>query len=257
MEVTTLRYLEDKNFLKKLDNVTNKFYWIKIEVLDSDELPIRSIEGRVQPGSTINIDGSSSVRRTCNIVFVAENEENDLTNVDNLLSIKRKIRIYEGIRNDVNPAAYGKIIWFKLGIFVITQPTISHDASGCMISLSCKDKMCLLNGECAGGLPTSITFHEYDQIIGIREINEDPLLLPFNELNDYTVYKYGDTYQTWDKIKRFSTITKDRADELVGTRTQVPQFIYDIIQTLGTFLSANKNTPFYYLWAFSAFVLIK
>jgi hypothetical protein len=30
----------------------------------------------------------------------------------------------------------------------------------------------------------------------------------------------------------------------------------DIIQTLGTFLSANKKTPFYYLWAFSAFVLI-
>ena len=30
----------------------------------------------------------------------------------------------------------------------------------------------------------------------------------------------------------------------------------DIIQTLGTFLSANKNTPFYYLWAFSATVLI-
>lgn len=30
----------------------------------------------------------------------------------------------------------------------------------------------------------------------------------------------------------------------------------DIIQTLGTFLSANKKTPFYYLWAFSVIVLI-
>ena len=29
----------------------------------------------------------------------------------------------------------------------------------------------------------------------------------------------------------------------------------DIIQTLGTFLSANKKTPFYYLWAFSVLVL--
>ena len=29
----------------------------------------------------------------------------------------------------------------------------------------------------------------------------------------------------------------------------------DIIQTLGTFLSANKKTPFYYLWAFSVIVL--
>ena len=30
----------------------------------------------------------------------------------------------------------------------------------------------------------------------------------------------------------------------------------DIIQTLGTFLSANKKTPFIYLWAFSSIVLI-
>ncbi len=30
----------------------------------------------------------------------------------------------------------------------------------------------------------------------------------------------------------------------------------DIIQTLGTFLSANKKTPFYYLWAFSVLVLV-
>lgn len=30
----------------------------------------------------------------------------------------------------------------------------------------------------------------------------------------------------------------------------------DIIQTLGTFLTANKKTPFYYLWAFSVIVLV-
>ncbi len=30
----------------------------------------------------------------------------------------------------------------------------------------------------------------------------------------------------------------------------------DIIQTLGTFLSANKKTPFYYLWAFATIVLV-
>ena len=30
----------------------------------------------------------------------------------------------------------------------------------------------------------------------------------------------------------------------------------DIIQTLGTFLSANKKTPFIYLWIFSAVIMI-
>ena len=84
----TLSYLKDKDFLKALDNYNNRHYWVKIEVLNSNEIPIQSIEGRVQPGSSINISGSSSVRRTCNINFIAEEKDNDLTNIDNLLSAK-------------------------------------------------------------------------------------------------------------------------------------------------------------------------
>ena len=42
-----------------------------------------------------------------------------------------------------------------------------------MISLSCKDKMCLLNGECAGGLPTSITFHEYAHAFAADKLGDD------------------------------------------------------------------------------------
>jgi len=34
--------------------------------------------------------------------------------------------------------------------------------------------MCLLNGECGGNLPTSVTFHAYDQIIGEQKCDEDP-----------------------------------------------------------------------------------
>ena len=75
--MAALSFLKDKDFLRALDNSNNKFYWVKIEVLDSDEYPIQSIEGRVQPGSSISIDGSSAVRRTCNISFVAEEPEND------------------------------------------------------------------------------------------------------------------------------------------------------------------------------------
>ena len=230
-ELSALSLWKDRDFLKELDNVINKFYWVKIDVLDDNELPMKSIEGRVQPGSTINIDGSSSVRRTCNISFVADEDENDLTNIDNLFSIKRKIRIYEGIKNSINKN-YDDIIWFKLGIFVIVQPSISHSASGCIINLSCKDKMCLLNGECAGGLPTSITFHEYDQIIGSRELTQEPKYLSYNELNNYTVYIYNNTYWTWDPVKSFTEIDYRTANDLIGSRTQVPQRFYDIIQTL-------------------------
>ena len=83
--MNNLSYLKDKDFLRKLDNNNNKFYQVKIEVLDAEERPISAIQGKVQSGSSINIDGNSSVRRTCNITFIAEDAENNLTNVDNLL----------------------------------------------------------------------------------------------------------------------------------------------------------------------------
>lgn len=226
MEV--LSYLKDKDFLRALDNYNNRFFWVRIEVLNSNEIPIKNIEGRVQSGSTINLNGDSSVRRTCNISMVADEEENDLTDVENLLSANKRIKIYEGFRNDVNDY-YDKVIWFPLGVFVIVQPSISHNAGGCLIQLSCKDKMCLLNGECAGGLPTSITFHEYDQIIGLKECTIDPRTDSNNEPNNYTVYHYEGTYYTW--TSEYGWVEAEDASS-VGERVSVPQLFYDIIQTL-------------------------
>ena len=227
--MSALSYLKDKDFLRALDNVKNRFYWAKIEVLDAEERPMQSIEGRVQPGSVINLDGSSAVRRTCNISFIAEDIDNDLTNVENLLSVNKKIKIYEGIRNDIDDY-YDDIVWFPLGVFVIVQPSISSTGSnGCIITLSCKDKMCLLNGECAGGLPTSVTFHEYDQIIGLRNVTTDPRTDSSLTPNDYTIYEYGGNYYSWTKEYGW----KQELDaSAVGTRVQIPQKFYDIIQTL-------------------------
>lgn len=156
-------YVTNADFLTALNNDRNKVIYVKITVLDAAEQPLRDIEGRVSTGS-ISVNGSSAVRRTCNITFVAEEADNNLTDIDNLLSINKKIRILVGLQNNVD-SRYSDIIWFPQGIFVICQPSISHTTSGVTISLSCKDKMCLLNGECGGNLPTSITFHEYDQTL--------------------------------------------------------------------------------------------
>ena len=163
MSSNNLGYLKDSNFLRRLDLENLKKYFVKIIILSMDERPIKSIEGRVTTGS-INIDGSSAMRRTCNLTFLAEpGERNDLTNVGNLLSINKKIKIQVGIENLID-SNYDDIIWFNQGIFVITQPTIIHSTQGVSITLSGKDKMCLLNGECGGGLPASVIFDSYDQI---------------------------------------------------------------------------------------------
>lgn len=218
--------LDYSNFLKKLDSVRTKSFWVKIQVLTKEEIPIRSIEGRVLSGS-VTIAGSSSLRRTCTLSYSALESENDLTDVDNLLSLNKKVDVRIGIKNDIDDR-YDDVIWFPLGIFVIHQASISHNTSDCTISLTCQDKMCLLNGECGGSLPASITFHEYDQIIGERICTTRPELLPEEEINNYTIYSYNGTYKSWTKEGGWVDANKD----LIGTVAQVPQRVYDIIQTL-------------------------
>lgn len=236
-----LGFLKDTIFLRELDNEANKFYWVKITVLNQNEGPVQSIEGRVLPGSVISVDGNSSVRRTCNITFLAEEANNDLTNIDNLLSINKKIEILVGIENHINPI-YEDIIWFPQGVYVIVQPTITNNLNGCTIQLTCKDKMCLLNGECAGNLPTSITFHEYKQIIGFKDCRtQDPAEIIKNP-NSYIVYKYEKV--VWDErqqkfigipiYKRWAEIRgwyESSADD-IGKEESIPQKFYDIIRTL-------------------------
>ena len=156
-------YLKDKIFLKEIDKMILKEQYIKITALDMEEKPIKEIQGRVTGGS-INIDGKSAVRRTCNLSMVANDDDNNLTDIDNLFSINKKIKVEIGILNTTKYYKNYNIIWFPSGIYVIINPSISHNTSGVNISLQLKDKMCLLNGECGGLLPAPTVFHEYETI---------------------------------------------------------------------------------------------
>ena len=127
-------YVTNADFLTALNNDRNKVIYVKITVLDTAERPLRDIEGRVSTGS-ISVNGSSAVRRTCNITFMAEEADNNLTDIDNLLSMNKKIRVLVGLQNNVD-SRYSDIIWFPQGVFVICQPSISHTTSGVTISLS-------------------------------------------------------------------------------------------------------------------------
>ena len=239
-----LNYLKDSSFLLKLDNEFNKTYYVKINVLDFEEAPIESIEGKVLPGSTITIDGNSSVRRTCSITFLAEDTNNDLTDIDNLLSVNKKIEILVGIENNIDRTHYEDIIWFPQGIYVIIQPSISQSINGCMITLNCKDKMCLLNGERGGNLPTSITFHSVDQVIGSMQLNsEEELydLIQREKVNNYTVYIYYEDQEQEEgeqiEITRYKMQSREGgvvevSEDMIGKTKSIPNKIYDIIQTL-------------------------
>lgn len=156
-------YLKDSSFLKLVDRMRVKEQYIKITVLDFQENPIEEIQGRVTGGS-LNLDGNSSIRRTCNLSMITDNYSNDLASVNSLLSINKKINLETGFLNTTDFYKDYDIIWFPLGVYVIINPSISHSENGINISLQLKDKMCLLNGECGGVLPSSVTFNEYETI---------------------------------------------------------------------------------------------
>ena len=62
--------LNDKEFLKKLDNTKEKRTYIRIISLDNKNNPLEMLEGRATGGS-VNLDGASAVRRSCSLSLIA------------------------------------------------------------------------------------------------------------------------------------------------------------------------------------------
>ena len=182
----TENFLQDRVFLQQLDSLRIKEQFVKLTVLSWAEEPIAEIQGKAISGS-LNLDGSSSVRRTASFTMFAEEKDNDLSHIDQDLSINRKVKLEIGFTNTVPTymydtiddkkrithhfvdykEKYGDIVWFPLGIYVIFDPSISHQVSqGATISLTLKDKMCLLNGDAGGVIPASVTFSEREDSNG-------------------------------------------------------------------------------------------
>ena len=130
-------------------------HYVKITLLDLNDQPIQNknkenieISGIVKSGN-ISLNGDSAVRRTANLSLVANESINKVTEVENLISINKRIRLSVGIQ-DASFAEEQEIHWYDLGIFQITNAPCSYNNQGINISLSLKDKMCLVNGECGG-----------------------------------------------------------------------------------------------------------
>ena len=154
-------YLNDKKFLKELQELKVKEQFLKVELLDfMTERTIQEIQGKCISGN-LSIDGNSSVRRTCSFSLITDIDTYDITNIDNLISLNKKFKLSIGYTNTFSEyKEYGETIWFPLGVYVIVTASINNSLSGSTISISAKDKMCLLNGEVGGTLSASVNLHE-------------------------------------------------------------------------------------------------
>lgn len=157
-------YLKDTEFLRKLDKMKIRTQFAKIILLDFAEKPIKEIQGTITNG-TLNINGASACRRTINLTMLAKPENSSLTDLNNDIAINKKIRVEVGLRNPFKTyEKYGDIIWFKCGLFVISTASLSRATSGWSISLTAKDKMCLLDGSVGGMITATTNFHEIETL---------------------------------------------------------------------------------------------
>lgn len=150
--------LLDFNFLYELDCNKNRIIFARITALTTNNYPIEKIEGVVTAGS-ITLDGGSAVRRVCNLTLTTGN-----LNINNIYwSLTTRVQIEIGLQNNITTynnnnknelidytKIYPDIIWFPQGIYILTDFKTQAQVNNYTITLSGKDKMCLLNGDIGG-----------------------------------------------------------------------------------------------------------
>ena len=171
-----LRYLKDSAFLQDFIGQYISEHYVRVTVLDQHERPVQSVQSKVMSGN-LNLDGKSAVRRTCNLTMFVEERTLDLTDVRHLFSINKKVQLEVGLLNITSYYKEHDILWFLLGTFVITNPSISHSGGGVTLSLSLKDKMAMLNGDCGGVIPASTVFHLYDTLEDGQYVTKRPTIV--------------------------------------------------------------------------------
>ena len=147
------KYSQDINFLKKICSQKNQKIYCQIFSLDEYDNIIKNLTGIIQNGS-INLDGSSAIRRTCSLTILLQN----LKQINYILNLNTKIKIEIGLENFTNKYLDNKIIWFPMGIYYLINFTIDNTAQGIILNLSAKDKMIKLTGDLGGTFNSTIEF---------------------------------------------------------------------------------------------------
>ena len=200
MIVVNYNYLTDKKFLFNLHSQKSRTVYAKITALNMEEYPIGEIQGIIKDGS-LNLDGASSVRRTCSLTLVVP----EIKYTDYHWGFNTKFFLEIGLLNEIN-SKYPSIIWIPQGVFLVSTFSQSLSANSYTINISGKDKMCLLNGEQGGTIHDLevdfSTIEEYDKVnnitvkrkLTLREIiynllldygHEKPENIIINDLDEY------------------------------------------------------------------------
>lgn len=174
-------FLTDRSFLLKVNQHRVKQYHCAILCLDFEtEKPLARLEGKVVSGS-LNIAANAATRRTATLSLIFDKTTYNITDINNLIAIDKKISLSLGISNPFYHTdeyhKYGDILWFKQGIFMITKASSNIGTNALSVSVSLNDKMALLDGTCGGTIPASVSFHDKEIVEANGDITiEYPLI---------------------------------------------------------------------------------
>lgn len=209
-------YLQDRVFLKKLMENRSRTIYVRVTTLDMDLNITDRIIGRPTEGS-INVDGASAVRRSCNLTFVTDRI--DIS--DHNWALNTRVKLEIGMANTTSDYLDVDIAWFPQGIYVITQFSMAIGTNSSTISISGQDKMCLLSGEVSGLLPSEIDFAHYDQLDAQGKVVET-VDTPLSEIILTMVHTYG--LEPLDNI--VVELPEDRGFNLLTYRGENPLYLF-------------------------------
>ena len=207
---------ENNIYYAKSNSNLNTFF---IESNENNFLVLKrpyQIEGRITGGS-VNIDGNSAVRRSCNLTFAISNEtienENDIMHpwMNFQASLTNRFELEIGLKNlqrtaiennnsNIDQVFYDantNILWFNQGQYICSSYSYSTSVNAVNISISGKDYMSLLNGELGGIIESNVDFGMFEQIQEDGSVIE--VQIPVVEIIKEAVHHYGGI--PFDKIK--------------------------------------------------------
>lgn len=201
-------FLNDRTFLLKVNQHKVREYHAAIMCLDFEtENPLARFEGKVISGS-ISVAANSPTRRTGSMQIIFDKTTYNITDVLNLIAIDKKVSISLGITNPFYHTQeyrqYGDILWFKQGVFVLTQASSQISTSGLTVSINFVDKMGLLDGTCGGKLPASVSFHEAIVVDGEENVTiEHPII---RDIIQNLVHHFGNEHPERISIEDVPTV---------------------------------------------------
>ena len=216
--------LNDKEFLKKLDNTKEKRTYIRIISLDNKNNPLEMLEGRATSGS-VNLDGASAVRRSCSLSLIAFEDkkfaEGQIIPITDVYwGLKNRFKLEVGIENLIEPK-YPDIIWFKQGHFVINSFSKSININGGInISISGQDKMAMLNGTLGGQFLSEIDFGTEEEVDEWGNVNIHKIPIYNNIKNALQVY----AQEPLENIV-INDLDEENAWELWDYRGETPMYL--------------------------------